>query len=89
MPNRKNCSFKKDEKKLTISRRLAKIFNRKKKKPQSHYKNLLEILLIVLEATYGWLHSIFIMDRKLDIFILMKIQTLKGIYRKIKSNKTC
>ena len=25
MPNRKNCSFKKDEKKLTVSRRLAKI----------------------------------------------------------------
>ena len=88
MPNRKNCSFKKDEKKLTVSRRLAKILT-VKEKPQSHYKNLLEILLIVLEATYGWLHFIFIMDRKLDIFILTKIQTLKGIYRKIKSNKTC
>ena len=89
MPNRKNCSFKKDEKKLTVSRRLAKMLTIKKFQPQSHYKNLLEILLIVLEATYGWLHSIFIMNQKLDIFILTKIQTLKGIYRKIKSNKTC
>ena len=30
MPNRKNCSFKKDEKKLTVSRRLAKILTVKK-----------------------------------------------------------
>ena len=30
MPYRKNCSFKKDEKKLTVSRRLAKILTVKK-----------------------------------------------------------
>ena len=30
MPNRKNCSIKKDEKKLTVSRRLAKILTIKK-----------------------------------------------------------
>ena len=66
----KNCSFKKDGRKLTVSRKLAKILTVNKFWPQSHHKKLFEILLIVLEATCGWLHSIFIMDLKLDIFIL-------------------
>ena len=31
----------------------------------------------------------FIVDRKLDVFILSEIQTLKGISGKIKSNRRC